>query len=178
MTYEELHRLLEERRSVRYYADTPVGKEDLQKILASATLAPSVENMQPWRLHVINNADLKAKLMEHSCYGNFVAGAATFILVACDRSAQSNVKNTIWNPREMEYSCIAAMQNIMLAATSMQIGSCWVSLHHGPVHNILKLPDYHVVVGGIMLGHLKKGEEESSDNHVRRPVDDCVVYHD
>lgn len=178
MTYEDLHSLLEDRRSVRYFTDEALNPADIEKLLSAATLAPSVENIQPWRFHIINNAELKTKLMEHSCYGNFVAGAATFIVVACDRASQNKVQDTIWNPREMEYSCIAAMQNIMLAATTMNLGACWVSLHHGPVHNILKLADHHVVVGGLMLGHLKKGEEGSNNEHVRVPLSDVVTYHD
>jgi len=178
MTYEELHALLEDRRSVRYFSEKALEKTTIDKILAAAVLAPSVENIQPWKFFVINNPDMKTKLMEHSCYGNFIAGAATFIVVACDRRMQSNVKNTIWNPREMEYSCIAAMQNMMLAAVTMDLGSCWVSLHHGPVHNLLKLADHHVIVGGVMLGHLKAGDEGSHGDHVRNITQESVIVYD
>jgi hypothetical protein len=38
------------RRSIRDYADTPVSEEDLHTILEAARQAPSGENYQPWRL--------------------------------------------------------------------------------------------------------------------------------
>lgn len=177
MTYDDFLSLLKNRRSIRYFSDKPVDKALLEKILSAGVLAPSVENTQPWTFHVITDKELKAKMMEHSCYGNFVAGAAAFIVVTCDRAAQRNAKDTIWNPRELEYSCIAAMQNMMLAAATMNVGSCWVSLHHGPVHNLLKLKDYHVVVGGMMLGYLKDGEEIPSGEHERKALADTVTMH-
>ena len=178
MHYDDFLSLLRERRSIRYFSNKAVDRAMLEKILSAGTLAPSVENTQPWTFHVIMNKDLKAKMMEHSCYGNFVAGAAAFVVVTCDRSTQRMAKDTIWNPRELEYSCIAAMQNMMLAAATMGIGSCWVSLHHGPVHNLLKLPDYHVVVGGMMLGYLKDGEKMASGEHERKPITKAVSFHD
>ncbi len=176
MTYEAFVELLERRRSIRYFEKKPIEKQILDKILATGVMAPSVSNTQPWHFHVLENTDLKEKIMEHSCYGNFVVGAATLIVVTCNKAAKAAHESTIWNPREMEYSCAIAMQNIMLAATTLEIGSCWVSLHHGPTHNFLKLPDHNVVIGGIMLGYLKEGEKEPSGEHERRPLENVVTY--
>jgi nitroreductase len=178
MTYDELLDLLKQRRSVRYFSDAPIEKDVLEKVLNAGILAPSVENLQPWKFHVITNPALKAKMMEHSCYGNFVAGSGTFIVVTCDRSVQNKTRDTIWNPRELEYSCATAMNDIMLAAATINIGSCWVSLHHGPVHNLLQLKDHQTVVGGIMLGIMKPGEEDMTGEHVRHPLKDTVIWHE
>ena len=178
MTYDELLGLLKERRSVRYFSDNHIDKETLEKILSAGILAPSIENLQPWRFHIISNPVLKAKMMEHSCYGNFVIGASIFIVVTCDRSVQVSTKDTIWNPRELEYSCATAMNDMMLAAATMNIGSCWVSLHHGPVHNLLQLKDHQTVVGGIMLGIMKSGEEKATGEHVRHSLKELVTIHE
>lgn len=178
MTYDELLGLLKQRRSVRYFSDEHIDNNTLEKILTAGMLAPSVENLQPWRFHVIRNAALKTSIMAHSCYGNFVAGAGVFIVVTCDRLVQNKTKDTIWNPRELEYSCATAMNDIMLAAATMNIGTCWVSLHHGPVHNLLQLKDHQTVVGGIMLGIMKSGEEESTGEHVRHSLQEVVTMHE
>lgn len=178
MTFDDLRGLLEQRRSVRYFSGKPVDRATIEKILDVARLAPNVENIQPWRFHVITNLDLKTRVMEYSCYGNFVAGAAAFIVMVCDRSTSGAAPAPIWNPKEMEYSCIAALHTTMLAATALGIGSCFVSLHHGPVHNLLKLPDHCVVVGGLMLGYLKEGEKEASGSHERKPLMEVVTYHE
>lgn len=177
VTYEELLTLLQSRRSIRYFQDKPIEKNVLEKILSAAILAPSVENTQPWHFHVIENAELKKKMMECSCYGNFVTGAATFIVVSCDKAAKGTQQTTIWNPREMEYSCAIAMHNMMLAAATLSVGCCWVSLHHGPSHNILKLSDHHAVVGGLMLGYMKEGETQASSEHERKPLKTAVTYY-
>jgi nitroreductase len=176
-TYDDLLALMKARRSVRYFSDETIDTRTIEKLIALATLTSSIENTQPWEFHVINNPKLKDSLMKTSCYGNFVEGASVFIVITCNKAAKSTtMQTTIWNPRELEYSCAAAIHNIMLGATSMNLGSCWVSLHHGPAHNLLKLKDHTVVVGGLMLGHYKEGEEEASGEHERRPLDDVIHY--
>lgn len=177
MTYEELLGLLQNRRSIRYFQDKPIEKPTIEKILAAAVLSPSVANTQPWHFHVLHNEELKAKMMECSCYGNFVTGASTFVVVTCDKAAKGATQSTIWNPREMEFSSAIAMHSMMLAATTLGIGTCWVSLHHGPSHNLLKLPDHHVVIGGMMLGYLKEGEQEPSGEHQRKTLKESVTYY-
>ncbi|MBP7114135.1 MAG: nitroreductase family protein [Candidatus Peribacteraceae bacterium] len=177
MTYEELFQLLSDRRSIRYFQDTPIERQVLEKIFAAGILAPSVENTQPWHFHVLENQDIKTKMMECSCYGDFVVGSAAFIVVSCNKAAKGAQQMTIWNPREMEYSCVAAMQQMMLAATALGIGTCWVSLHHGPAHNLLKLPDHHVVIGGILFGYMKEAEKNASGEHQRKPLTDSVTYY-
>lgn len=178
MNFDELQALLHNRRSVRYYSDTPIEKALIEQILSAAILAPNVENIQPWRFHVITNPDFKTKMMETSCYGNFVAGSATFVVVVCDKTAQKPAQAPIWNPRELEYSCVAAMQTAMFAAETLGIGSCWVSLHHGPAHNLLKLKDHQSIVGGLMFGYPKEGEEKASGKHDRLPLSSVVTFHD
>lgn len=178
MTYADLIALLTKRRSVRYFGTKALEKETLEKILAAGRLAPSIENIQPWHFHVIRNPQLKAKLMETSCYGNFVVGSGVFIVISCDRTTGTKTQNTIWNPCEMEYSCTAAILSMMLAAATMDIGSCWVSLHHGPAHEILKLKENQTIVAGLMLGHMKPGEEEASREHQREPMQKMVTMYE
>lgn len=176
ITYEQLMELLTNRRSIRYFSDEPIDKNTLTHILEAGRIAPSVENIQPWHLYVVTEKALKEKLMQASCYGNFVAGASVFIVIACDRSAAAKAPNTLWNPREMEYSCALVSYNMMLAATSLGIGSCWVSLHHGPAHDALKLKDHQIVIGGLMLGHMKKEDAGASEEHQRRDLESIVTF--
>ncbi|TSC79620.1 MAG: nitroreductase [Candidatus Peregrinibacteria bacterium Gr01-1014_25] len=170
--------LCEKRRSIRYFDTTPVSREDINEVIEAARLAPSVENTQPWRFHVVLHKGLLEQLTRTACYGNFIAGASAFILVTCDQRMTPSTGETLWNPRELEFSCVAAMEHLVLAATAKGLGSCWVSLHHGPAHDILKLPTHETVIGGIMLGHPRKGEEEPSGPHERRPLSGVVTFHE
>ncbi len=177
-TYDQLLALMTTRRSIRSFSSDPIEWENLKKILEAGRIAPSVENIQPWEFHVVLDSLLKTELMKTSCYGNFVAGSSVFIVLACDKSSAAGAVCTMWNPREMEYSCAMAAYSMMLAATSMGIGSCWVSLHHGPAHQALKLKEHQMVVGGLMLGSIKKGDEEASREPERKPLGSLVTYYE
>lgn len=174
-TYDQLIALMTKRRSIRYFSDEPLPSQALEKILEAGRIAPSVENVQPWHFIVVENPTLKTKLMETSCYGNFVAGTAAFVVIVCDKSAAAQSPQTMWNPREMEYSCALASHSMMLAATALDVGSCWVSLHHGPAHDALKLKDHQIVIGGLMLGSVKKGDEEASREHQRKTLSSLIT---
>jgi nitroreductase len=178
MTYNDFKSLCETRRSVRYFDDKPVSKEDILKLLELAHLAPSVENLQPWHFHVILNKELRHELTETCCYGNFIEGAGAFIIVTVNRSLTNAPKEPVWNERELEYSCMGAMMNILHGATAMGLGSCWVSLYHGKPHELLQLPRHETIVGGVMLGHFKKGEEKPSGEHQRHPLKDLYTFHE
>jgi nitroreductase len=178
MTYDEFRSLCESRRSIRYFDEKPVSKEEVLKLLELARLAPSVENLQPWHFHVIFNQELRKKMTECCCYGNFAEGASVFIVVTANRSLENQAKEPVWNEKELEYSCMGAMTNVLLGATAMGIGSCWVSLFRGNVHELLKLPRYEIVVGGLMLGHFKRGEEKGHDGHERKSLDEMYTMHE
>lgn len=178
MTYDDFHALCERRRSIRYFSDAPVSKEDIEKLLALARLAPSVENLQPWHFHVILNEKMRTDMMEASCYGNFVEGAGAFIVVTVNPTTENSAAEPVWNRRELEYSCMAAMENVLLGATAMGLGSCWVSLHHGKAHELLGLPRHEIIVGGMMIGHYRANEDTPSDGHQRRPLEAMYTVHD
>ena len=59
----DFNKIVSERRSIKKYDQAvKISKEEMTKILALATSAPSSENMQPWRFLVIESPEAKAKL--------------------------------------------------------------------------------------------------------------------
>lgn len=178
MQYDDFKSLCQNRRSIHYFDQKPILKEEILKLLDLARIAPSVENLQPWHFHVIFNKKLCHKLAGASYYGDFVEGAGAFIVVTTDRSLISKAKEPLWNEKELEYSCMGAMTNILLGATAMGLGSCWISLARGDVHELLHLPHHEIVIGGLMLGHYKKGEEKESGQRVRKPLEEIYTFHE
>ena len=178
MTYDDFASLCRHRRSIRYFDQKPVAKEDVLRLLELARLAPSIENLQPWHFHVVFNLALRKKLMEACCYGNFVEGAGVFIVVSVHRALGNTAKEPVWNPKELEYSCMAAMEHILLGATAMELGGTWVSLHHGLTHELLGLPREEAIVGGVMLGHYRRGEEQSSNGRQRNPLQEMYTMYE
>jgi len=57
-----LHDFLRSRRSVRRFAPDPIPDAVIERILTTATYAPSAHNRQPWRFVVIKNPDVKPRL--------------------------------------------------------------------------------------------------------------------
>ncbi len=123
------------RRSVRAYQDTLLKKEDLKAIVEAGTWAPTGHNQQPWHFAVVQDrallaeANTKAKAvmvnidvdwikkMGASPDVDITHGAPVLIIV-------SSVAGAITGPAD----CTAAMENMMIAAQSLGIGSCWMGL--------------------------------------------------
>ncbi len=177
MTYDDFFGLVSRRHSTDFFDDRPVTRDEIEKILAAARLAPSVENVQPWHFHVILNPDLRRKMTEASCYGNFVEGAGAFIVVTCQSAFKPRSQEILWNPKELEHSCAAAIQHMLLAATALDLCSSWVSLHNNEVRVQMDLTDNVHVIGGVMIGHCKQAEKGMGRHHARKPLADMFTIH-
>jgi len=126
----EAIRTIKNRRSIRKFKADQIPEEFLNEILECAILAPNARNQQKWHFTVIQNKSVLAKmvnllresmlnsgidfLVDRAKDPNFdpFGGAPTVILVTADKSA-----------RFVEFDCAAAVENIMIAAESLGLGS-------------------------------------------------------
>ena len=121
------------RRSVRAFEDRQIKKEDLDAILKCAVYAPSAMNTQNWHFTAIREAAFIGKvndwivteikesgnpqlegILERS-NGKVFRNAPCVVIVSTERNDRFGVINAS-----------AAMQNMLLAAHSLGIGSCWI----------------------------------------------------
>ena len=70
------------RRATPSFDGAPIPGEDLQEILEAGLAAPSGYNMQPWRLVVVQSAEVKKKLRWAS-YNQAKVEEASAVIVAC-----------------------------------------------------------------------------------------------
>jgi iodotyrosine deiodinase len=56
--------LMQKRRTVRMFADTPVPRDVIESVIATARSAPSGANQQPWHFVAINNTEVKKKIRD------------------------------------------------------------------------------------------------------------------
>ncbi len=141
------------RRSTRKFNDEPVTKEELDKILQAALLAPTSMNRKPCNFMVIERKETLTDLANSKDHGaGLIDGADKAIVVVAD----TMVADT-W----IEDSSIA-LTYMHLMATELGLGSCWVQIHlrskNGKdseeiVRDILKIDDHYRVVGIMALGH-------------------------
>lgn len=145
MVFEmEVFEAIRKRHSIRAYLNNKVSKEKLERILEAGRLAPSAGNIQPWHFIVVTDA-YKRKKLSRGRFAKFLVESPV-VLVGCgDIKASPNwyvVDTTI------------AMQNIVLAATSEDLGTCWIgSFNENQVKELLSIPERFRVIALLALGY-------------------------
>ncbi len=140
----DLFEAMRRRHSVRSFApDAEVSDGEVEVLLRCACTAPSAGNVQPWRFVVVRDHEVRRSLARAALGQGFVAQAPVAIVVCADLEAHARA----YGRRGVELYAIqdtaAAVQNILLAATALGLGSCWVgAFHEGEVAETLGLPEH------------------------------------
>ncbi len=136
------------RKSIRAYSPNPVPKEKLEKILEAARLAPSAENKQPWYFVIVTDPERRKRIAKSGRFARFLTECPLVIVGCGDRQA---------SPKWYAIDVAIAMQNMVLAATSEGLGTCWVgSFDEELVKRLLKIPERYNVVALLAVGYPKK----------------------
>jgi nitroreductase len=133
----ELDEAIKGRRSIRNFTDKPIPIEMIREVLEAGTWAPSAKNGQQWRFTVLTGeakrklTDLfRSKLESRSRSVAFSEMGSS--LASCGIMERAPVLIVVWNsglngwPSE-EYSIAAAVQNMLLKAHSLGLGSLWIA---------------------------------------------------
>ena len=149
----ELLDVMLNRRSTRKFNNEPVTRDELDKILTSALLAPTSRNRKPCNFMVVENKETLDKLSKSKDHGGaFLKSADKAIVVIGD---------TLIADTWIEDSSIA-LTHMHLMATELGLGSCWVQIRlrskdgrdaEEIVRDILKIDDHYRIVGILALGH-------------------------
>jgi nitroreductase len=139
------------RRSIRKYKAQQIEKDKMEVILKSAMYAPSAMNLQAWHYVVIDDKNVLSETIKSIPHAELLNQTPAAILVCGDSAIE---KNESW----MIQNCSAAIQNILLAAHGLGIGSCWIAIHGMDeiVKNVseqFKLPKNVIPVSLITLGY-------------------------
>ena len=113
---DEILETIRKRRTIRRYADHDVDNEQVETLLEVAMTAPNRLNRQPWHFIVIRDKKLQKKLADLLGLHPYLETAPVVIAAA----ARPKLSPT-W---QMDLS--AAVENMMIAATAMGLGTAWV----------------------------------------------------
>ncbi|RKX45893.1 MAG: nitroreductase family protein [Thermotogae bacterium] len=151
---EDIIEVMLSRRSIRKFADVPVQRAEIERILRLATDAPSAGNRQPWKMYAVSNEELKRKLME-AAYGQEFVYQAPWVVVVCalpERSAKRYGERG-----EKLYSIqdtAALVTYMMLLARACDLDTCWVgAFNEEAASAALNLPPNERPVAMIPIGH-------------------------
>ncbi len=143
------------RRSIRQYEERPVSDEDIQRLLEAAMAAPSGKNLKPWHFVVITERERLDALGDSAPYWKMLHDAPLGIVV-CGDPGESR--------KYWDQDCVAATENILLAASMMGLGGVWLGCHPTPerkdaVRDILDIPAEIEPLSVISLGHPAEEKE-------------------
>ncbi len=149
----EVFECISKRKSVRSYTKKQVPKEVLEKVLDAALLAPSAGDIHPYRIVVVTDEEKIRRIAEAALNQVFIAQAPVVIvyLVSIEEASA-------YGRRGVElYSLLdvgASMENLMLAATSLGLSTCWVgAFDEKRVEEIVKAPKGYRAVSITPLGY-------------------------
>ncbi len=175
----EVLRAIAERRSVRAYKPMKIPREVINTIIEAGNQAPSGMNSQPWRFVVVEDVEFHKKLLEAAIPN------AKRILENIKTTNPERYKLIMKRYEELEdpiyysapaiifvigrgtyadLSCPLACENMMLAAHSLGLGSCWVQfgslvIEDEEVKEALELKEGEKIFGPIVFGYPKEVPE-------------------
>ena len=177
----EVLKTIRERRSIRKYKPEQVAETELSQILEAGRFAPSGSNNQSTHILVIQNRDTLNKLQKlvesefakmgvtEGAYASFNSAilrskkggfdffySAPTLVVVANRKDYGNAMA----------DCSIVLENMMLAAASLQIGSCWINQIRWLRENEaviaflqeLGLGEDEIVCGSLALGYSDQKE--------------------
>lgn len=173
----DIFEVIKSRRSVRAYKDEQIEDEEIEKILEAAIMAPTARGEAPWHFTVVQNKEILEEIND-SVRGilsnsgdelleaiaesgvNVMHNAPTVVFV----SAKSDATN-------MQADCSAAIENMLLAAEGLDIGSCWlglVAIYFSVEENLKKLhiPEGYTPLYGVALGYKVEANEPNPRSDV------------
>jgi len=138
-----------QRRSIRKYKQDEIPPVDLDKILESGRQAPSAANRQPWHFVIVKDKELKRKVAEACSGQHWMADAHVILAGIGNPNASRGTAGRFW----YEVDVTIAMQNMILAATSLGYGTCWIgAFSEAQVKSLLKVPEEMRVVALTPIG--------------------------
>lgn len=110
------------RRSIRKYQDKPIEEEKLNEVLRCAMYAPSAMNKQPWDFIVCTKRELLDEIQKIHPYSSMLKTAPCCIIVTGNTKTEYATGSYIQD-------CAAAVENLLLGAASVGLGTCWLGIY-------------------------------------------------
>jgi len=124
--------LIRSRRSVRRFTDQPVDREKILMCLEAARLAPSAENVQPWRYFIADDPEIKAKLVEGAFSGiyhvsRWAAAAPVLVVLFAELDLLANrIGKQITGISYYLIDLGISGEHFALQAHALGLGICWI----------------------------------------------------
>lgn len=160
--------LVQFRRSTRRYQNKPIEREKILQCIEAARLAPSAENVQPWRFIILDDPTIIKEFSTHAFSGiysptRFAAKAPVLIIILAKLDILANrIGKQIQGIHFYLLDIGIAGEHLVLQAQELGIGTCWIGWFNiRRVRKFLKIPRNHKIVSLISMGY--------ADNYQPKP---------
>ena len=152
------------RRSIRRYEQKEILRDVLDKILEAGRQAPSAANRQPWHFIVLTDFEIKKELSK-GLFSRFIKDAPATVIGCAHRELTAEKWSII--------STTIALQNMVVAAWTMGVGSCWIGdFNQEKVKKLLDIPERWDVVALVSFGY----PAEKPQPRKRKPVEEIASF--
>jgi len=155
---------IQNRRSIRSYLAKEVEEEKINIILEAGRWAPSASNKQAWHFIVVRDLEIRKKLAKVHPHGSWMDQSPVVIVALGD--PEKHPRYHLSDPHN-------AVQNMLLAAYSLSLGTCWMGVRDTSAEpefrEILDIPKNLRVVCAVSVGY--SDVERSSS---RQPIENIV----
>jgi nitroreductase len=119
------------RRSIRVYKSDNVPEELIRQVIEAATFAPSAKNGQQWRFTVLTGTSKDKFTDLYRSELNKLDYDSGSSYGSCDMMEEAPVTIIVWNTNQFgwateAHSVAAAIQNLLLKAHALGLGTCWI----------------------------------------------------
>ena len=184
---------INKRRSARVFEQKPVPKDIINAVIEAGNQAPytSITRSQPWRFVVVQDSKRKQKLFQTAFpfWKNATDGMKDqypelYEMATCLYNAMDNPKDVIYyNAPAIIFvigpatggaiSCALACENMMIAATSFGLGSCYTGFGamvkgNPEIVKALELNENEQIYGPILIGYPKENPTDALSNALER----------
>lgn len=156
------------RRSIRSFKDIELENERIIPLLKAGTSAPTAVNAQPWEFVVVTEKAILKQLREKLVFARYEAPCS---IVVCGnmKLALKGQEKDLWIE-----DCSAATENMLIAATSIGLGSLWIGIYPvasrmSTVRRILNMPEEVIPLNMVYFGYpneIKEGRTRYDEKHI------------
>lgn len=164
----DMFQLIMNRRAVRTFNPGKLDEQVIETILKAGQYAPSPQNSQPWHFTLIRNKESLKHLAASAKHAGFLSEASHLIIVTVNQEV--DLDEWLIEHNQHVYSGAAAMQNMWLAAWSLDVGCCWVTLDETTTRKLISIPGEQVLIGALALGYMDENTIKVHDEGDRKPL--------
>lgn len=173
--------LVRNRRSVRRYLDKPVERKKILTCIEAARLAPSADNVQPWRFLVVDDRESIERFSKSVFSGiyflsKFAAKAPVLILIMARLDIIANrIGKQIQDVSFYLIDVGISGAHLTLQAEELGLGTCWIGWFNSrKARKFFQIPRKYKIVCLMSMGYYEKKEVKEKK---RRPLEDIVSFY-